>query len=59
MDLGDIMFSEISQKKTNTEYFLTYMWNLKHKTKNEYNKTKQTHRYREQTYGYQRGKGGG
>ena len=33
------------------------MWNLKNKTINEHNKKKQTHRYSEQTIGYQWGEG--
>ena len=37
------------------------MWNLKNKTNEHilYNKQKQTHRYREQTSGYQLGEGTG
>ena len=56
MDLEDIMLSEISQieeKKT------PYDWNLKKSPKtNEQTKQKQTHRYREQICGYQRGLAG-
>ena len=38
------------------------MWNLKKKTKKQMNlfpKQKETYTHRKQTYGYQRGKGGG
>ena len=41
------MLSEISQRKTTD---LTYTQNLKNKTNEQ---TKQTHRYREQTGGFQ------
>ena len=66
VDLEGIMLSEISKTKsfclTYMEYksHTTYMWNLK-----KYNKLvnttkkKQTHRYREQTSGYQWGEGKG
>ena len=39
-------------------YNIIYMWNLKSKT-NEQTKQKQSHRYREQTDGCQRGRNGG
>ena len=56
MDLEDIMLSEINQRKRLHD--ITYMWNLK-KYKKLVNITKkqQTHRYREQTSGYQWDKG--
>ena len=38
---------------------MTYMWNLKVQQTSEYNKKRNTHRYRAQTSGYQRGKGRG
>ena len=38
MDLEGFTLSEISQRKKNTLYDITYTWNLKNKT-NEYNKT--------------------
>ena len=51
-----------SDRERQILYDITYMWNLK-KYNKLVNKTKkkQTHRYREQTSGYQwgRGKGGG
>ena len=55
MDLESIMLSEISQRKTNTVYHL-------HVESKKYSKLvniteKQAHRYREQTSGYQWGKG--
>ena len=48
MDLKNITLSEISQRKTNM-HDITYMWNLKCNT------NKQTHIYRKQTCGCQRG----
>ena len=39
-------------------YSITYMWNLKNKQVNITNK-KKTHRYKEQTRGYQWGEGRG
>ena len=36
MDLEGNMLTELTQRKTN---ITRYMWNLKNKTKNEYNKT--------------------
>ena len=54
------MLSEISQTKTNTsKYDITYMWTLRNKTNRYITKQKQTHRYREQTSGYQWGVEGG
>ena len=52
------MLNEISQRKTNTVWYHLYM---ESKTYNKLmNITKeQTHRYREQTSGYQQGKGKG
>ena len=46
MDLEDIMLSEISQ----TEKEKYHMWNLRNKI-NKQIKSKETHRYREQTDG--------
>ena len=41
-------------------YDFAYMWNLQKIIQmNLYTKQKQTHRHSKQTYGYQRGKGGG
>ena len=40
-------------------YDITYMWNLKNNNKRIYLQNRNRLRYREQTYGYQRGKGGG
>ena len=54
MDLEIITLSEVSQSKTN----ITHMWNLiffKMKQMNLFTRLKQTYRYGEQTYGYQRG----
>jgi len=56
MDVEGIMLSERSQRKRLHD--ITYMWYLK-KYKELVNITKKqpTHRYREQTSGYQWGKG--
>ena len=57
MDLEGIMLGEISQtEKEKYCYFITYMWNLKHKQM-DITKQKQTHRYREQTSGKKKMKG--
>ena len=47
-----------SETKRQISYDVIYTWNLKYDT-NLFRKQKQTHRYRKQTYGYQRGKGVG
>ena len=57
MDLKNIILSEVSQRQI--LYEITYMWNLKIIQMNLFTKQKQTHRHRKQSYGYQRGKGGG
>ena len=50
-DLEGIMLSEISQtEKKQIPYDFTYMWNLKKQNR----RTKQTHRYKEQTGSCQR-----
>ena len=52
MDLDNITLSEENQRKK-ILYDIIYMWNLKKMVRmNSF--TKQTHRYRKQTYGYQR-----
>ena len=57
MDLEGIILSEISQRKTNTAYYL-YVESKKIKQIHEYNK-KEIHRYRAQTSGYQWGQESG
>ena len=59
MDREGILLSEISQmRKTNTIWFHTYVEYQKHIHKNNgQTKQKQTHRYGEQSSGYQRGRG--
>ena len=53
MDLEGIMLSEISQRNTNTVCFHLHVESkTKNKKMNE-TKQKQTHRYKEQTSGYQ------
>ena len=39
MDLESIMLSEISQTEKNKYYMFTYVWNLKTKQTNKYNRT--------------------
>ena len=56
MDLKGIMLSEVSQRKTSTSYHL-YVESKKYNKQMNITKQKQTHRYREQTSGYQWGKG--
>ena len=56
MDFEGIMLSEISQRQIPCD--ITYMWNLKKYNKLvNITKQQQTHRYREQTSGYQWGGG--
>ena len=59
VDLEGIRLSEISQKKTSTIRFHLYVESKKTKLMNKHTitKQKQTHRYREQTGGCQRGEG--
>ena len=58
MDLEIITLSEVSQRQMS--YDITYIQTLKKKViqMNFYQKQKQTHRHRKQSYGYQRGKMG-
>ena len=51
MDLEGIML-RISQKEKGRYLLVSFMWNLKNKTKEH---TKQIHRYREPMCGHQRG----
>ena len=58
MDLENIILSEVSQTKTNIAYHL----HVESKQTVQLTlcmKQKQTHRYRKQTYGYQKEKGSG
>ena len=58
MNLESIMLSEISQTERQILYDIIYMWNLKKYNKlMTITKQKRTHRYREQTSGYQWGEG--
>ena len=52
------MLSEISQRKTNTVRYHFYVESKKYNKLVNITKKKQTHRYREQTSGYQCGWGG-
>ena len=59
IDLETIILSDMWDRKTQTPYDVTYMWNLKKKIQmNLFTKQKQTYRLRKQVYGYQRGKVG-
>ena len=57
MDLENVILNEISQRKTDTRWYHLYVESKK-KTKTNISIYK-THRYRKQTYGYQRRDGGG
>ena len=52
MDLETIILSEVREK--DRYCMITYMWNLKKMIQRNLF-TKQTHRHRKQTYGYQKG----
>ena len=58
MDLKIIIFSEVSQRKTNIICYHLHVESKKMIQMNLFTKQKQTHRPRKQTSGYQRGKGG-
>ena len=47
-----------SDRERQISYDISYVWNLKKLMIQMNLFTKQTHRHRKQTYGYQRGKGG-
>ena len=49
------MLSEISQTKTNTVWYRLYVESKKYNKLVNIMRKKQTHRYEEQTSGYQRG----
>ena len=49
--------NQISQRQI--LYDFTYIWNLKNNINVFIYKTETTHRHRKQSYGYQRGRGGG
>ena len=58
MDLEIVTLSEVkSDREKEISYDMAYTWNLKRNDTNErIYKTKQTHRLRERTYGYQGGR---
>ena len=60
MDLETVIQSEVSKKQEKqVSYINAYMWNLQKLVQTIlFTKQKQRHRRREQTYGYQGGKGG-
>ena len=59
MDSEIVIWSKVSQRKTNTILYHLYMEPKKMIQMNLFTKQKQTRRYRKQTQDYQRGKGGG
>ena len=59
MDLEIIVLSEVRQRKTNIIWYHLYAESKKMIQMNLFTKQKQTHRLRERTYGYQRGRVGG
>ena len=58
MDLESVILRQVSQTEKEKYYDIPYMWNLKINSANELTKQKQTHRLREQIYGFH-GKYGG
>lgn len=52
MELERILLSEIRQMKKDKYHIIYLTWNIRKKKKQ-----KQTHRFREQTAGYQKGRG--
>ena len=57
--LENIILSEVSHTEKNKYYMTSPTCGIKNMIHmNLYTKQKQTHRYRKQAYGYQRGKGG-
>ena len=58
MDLENIRLREVNQTKTKVLGDISHMWNLKNNTKDLYTQQKQTLIHREQTYRYQKKKGG-
>ena len=60
MEFKGIMLSEISQTEKDKYYMISLMYGIEKIIQmNLCTKQKQTHKHRKQTYGYQRGKGGG
>ena len=59
MDLEIIILSEVSQRKTNIISLVCGILKKKKIQMNLFTKQKQTHRFPKQSYGYQRGNGGG
>ena len=57
MDPKDIMTSDISQRKTHTIWFHLYVESKRQNKWTKKKKTEKTHRYREQTDGWQMGGG--
>ena len=57
-DLETVIGSEISQIEKQISYNIAYVWNLENSTDNLFAKQKR-HRWREQMYGYQGGRGMG
>ena len=55
MDLEGIMLSEVRQRKRNTIRYYSYVESKKYNKLVNIIKRKQTHKYREQTSGYQWG----
>ena len=58
MDLEIIILSEVSQREEDKYHMISLTYGILKNDINELTKQKETHRHREQTYGYQRGWGG-
>ena len=59
MDLEIIILSEVSQTERDKYHMILLICGILKNDTNELTKQKETHSHRKQTYGYQRGKGGG
>ena len=60
MDPEIITLNEVSQTEKDKYYMISLLCGIRKIVKmNLFTKQKQTHRHRKQTYGYQRGRGGG
>ena len=60
MDLEIVILGEVSQTEKEKYHMISIMWNLKKMIQMKlFTKQKQTHRLREQTYGYQERSGVG
>ena len=59
MNLESIILSQVSQNQNNKDHMISLICGIQNIHMNTNKKQKQTHRYREQTGGDQKGHGGG